>query len=113
MPTLIVGLLVVVVSAVGFGLAMFGRRPLPQPATAGVATIAAPVTASRDSSDVGRRSPARPSTEPTDLGRLRVDVPAPVRIRSAFLLGLGVIAASAIVGILLSVAVVGFFTLIA
>ena len=29
-PTLIVGLLVVVVSAAGFGLAMFGRRPLPQ-----------------------------------------------------------------------------------
>lgn len=113
MPTLIVGLLVVVVCSVGFGLAMFGRRPLPQPATVGAGIAAPPVTASRDSAGESTRPVARPDDDATDVPRLHVDVPTPVRIRSAFLLALGVIAASAIVGVLLSIVVVGFFTLIA
>ena len=113
MPTLIVGLLVVVVSAAGFGLAMFGRRPLPQPATATVGSTAAPVTVARDAAATRRRGGPAPVDPTVDTPRLHVDVPAPVRIRSAFFLALGVITAAAVAGILLSIVVVGFFTLIA
>ncbi len=126
MPTLIVGLAVVVVSAAGFAVAMFGRRPLPQPATGSGAPITAPVTAARD--ERGERSTPRrgrltrgtpaplSTTAPTPAAaitpRLHVEVPAPVRIRAAFVLALGVLAAAALVGIVVSIVVVGLFTLI-
>lgn len=121
MPTLIVGLAVVFVSSAGFAVAMFGRRPLPQPATASAATVATPVTAARDegrSTKRPRRSTApsaiQADTSPTDdvTPRLRVDVPTQVRIRALFLLTLGVLAAAALVGIVVSIVVVGLFTLI-
>lgn len=119
MPTtLIVGLFIVAVSALGIGFAMFGRRPPLQPATAAAVTHPDPVTtASQDRSPVATSSRRRRSSggEPAgDVQRpcLQVSVPAAVRIRSAFLLGLGVIAAAAAIGVLLSVVVVGFFTLI-
>lgn len=123
MPTLIVGLAVVLVSAAGFAVAMFGRRPLPQPATASTVPVAAPVTAARDlSSGTGRRTetrsqtPTPPETAPAirndSAPRLHVDVPTSVRIRAAFLLTLGVLATAALVGIVASIVVVGLFTLI-
>lgn len=110
MPTLIVGVLVVVVSTAGFALSMFGRRPLPQPATTAAVRAPTAVTPSRDRA--ARRSASTVPIEPGEEPKLHVDVPAAVRIRSAFLLALGVIAAAAVVGVVLSIVVVGFFTLI-
>ena len=110
MPTLIVGVLVVVVSTAGFALSMFGRRPLPQPATTAAVRAPTAVTPSRDRA--ARRSASAVPIEPGEVPKLHVDVPAAVRIRSAFLLGLGVIAAAAVVGVVLSIVVGGFFTLI-
>lgn len=123
MPTLIVGLAVVLVSAAGFAVAMFGRRPLPQPATAAAVAVAAPVTAARDlPNSTGRRRETRsqtsthpgasPALSDAKVPHLRVDVPTPVRIRAAFLLTLGVLAAAALVGIVVSIVVVGLFTLV-
>ena len=116
MPTLIVGLAVVALSTVGFAVAMFGRRPLPQPATAAPATAPAPVATvsegptGRPVRQVARRRADDDSDH--DVPRLQVEVPAPVRIRSAFILALGVLAVAAAAGVLLSVVVVGFFTII-
>jgi len=115
-PTLIVGLAVVALSTVGFAVAMFGRRPLPQPATAAPMTSPAPVAtvseapSGRSVRRVERRRPDDGSDR--DVPRLQVEVPGPVRIRSAFILALGVLAVAAAAGVLLSVVVVGFFTVI-
>lgn len=116
MPTLIVGLAVVALSTIGFAVAMFGRRPLPQPATAAPATAPAPV-ATVSEAPAGRpvrRGTLRRSDDVSahDVPRLQVEVPGPVRIRSAFILALGVLAVAAVAGVLLSVVVVGFFTVI-
>jgi hypothetical protein len=111
-PTLIVGVLVVVVSTAGFALSMFGRRPLPQPATTAAAAAPAAVAPSRDRRATRRRPAAAATAAQGEVPKLQVDVPAAVRIRSAFLLALGVIAAAAVVGVVLSIVVVGFFTLI-
>lgn len=120
MPTtLIVGLLVVALSALGFGIAMFGRRPPLQPATTVGATNPDPVTTASlegPAATVRKRRANRSaersgSAEPREA-RLQVSVPTAVKIRSAFLLALGVIAAAATIGVVLSVVVVGFFTLI-
>ncbi|UDY34867.1 hypothetical protein [Dermatobacter hominis] len=115
MPTLIVGVLVVAVSTAGFALSMFGRRPLPQPATTVATAAPVPVTPARDGAAPRRRRAAATTAAGVgdrEVPRLQVDVPASVRIRSAFLLALGVIAAAAAVGVVLSIVVVGFFTLI-
>lgn len=118
MPTtLIVGLFVVAASAIGLGVAMFGRRPPLQPATTAVVAHPDPVTTASQApspapSVRSRRPVGDVRSEDPRQSRLQVSVPAQVRIRSAFLLGLGVIAAAAVVGVILSVVVVGFFTLI-
>lgn len=113
MPTLIVGLAVVALSTAGFAVAMFGRRPLPQPATAVAVDAPVPVPAVSESARIGsRRSVRRNSDEVDEAPRLQVDIPGPVRIRSAFILALGVLAVAAMAGVLLSVVVVGFFTVI-
>jgi hypothetical protein len=115
-PTLIVGVLVVAVSTAGFVVTMFGRRPLPQSATTTVDPVAPPVTPTRERRRISRRAvraaDAAVDPAPDVVPRLHVQVPAAIRIRSAFLLALGVIAAAAAIGVLLSVAVVGLFTLI-
>jgi hypothetical protein len=114
-PTLIVGLLVVAVSTAGFALTMFGRRPLPQPATTPGGATPPAVTPAREAAEEDGRARRRTrvaASSDQEVQRLQVDVPAAVRIRSAFLLALGVIAAAAAVGVMLSIVVVGFFTLI-
>jgi len=116
--TLIVGVLVVAVATAGFGFSMFGRRPPLQPATADDASFRPAVETSRVvGSTSGRR---RRRTRPTGsdgvpdaaVPRLQVEIPTAVRMRSAFILGLGVITAAALIGMLLSIIIVGGFTLI-
>lgn len=117
MGTMIVGLAVVAVSAVVFAVSMFGRRPSPQPAMAAPIAVPAAVTVSRDRVRRRRRR-SGPRTAPPaapadlDLPPLQVEIPSNVRMRSVFLLGLGVITAAAVLGVVLSIVLVGGFTLI-
>ncbi len=128
-----VGVLLVAVSAVVFGLALFGRRPVPQPAMStvgghlGVAPAeAAPSGALVDDSDgVGsaaalggvidagwwRRLLQR---EPTADHQPESDVTlsAWVRVRSALFLTLIVTGLAALIGILASILVVGLVLLV-
>lgn len=114
MPTLSIGLLLVALSAAGFAFTMFGRRPPVQTATTDRGTGSTAVTSSRVERQRSRR--LRPAgAQVIDVGmtpRLHVEVPSAVRVRSAFLLGLGVITAAAMIGVVLSVVIVGSFTLI-
>ena len=114
MPTLIVGLAVVALSTIGFAVAMFGRRPLP--ACHGRSGDCSGACGHRQRGPTGRpvRRGAPPIRRRLRPGRprLQVEVPGPVRIRSAFILALGVLAVAAAAGVLLSVVVVGFFTVI-
>jgi hypothetical protein len=106
MSALLVGVLVVMVSAVGFGAAMFGRRPVPQRA---MQVAGAPVGAVTLPSRGGAGAADDPDV---DSPKARVDIPASVRLRSASFLALGVIGAAAVLGVLLSLVVVGLSTLI-
>ncbi len=120
MPTLIVGIGVVVLASAGFAVAMFGRRPLPQIATTTQRSDGDAVSpSSMEPRGAGRRRGSRatastaPDAAPEQVEpRLHVEVPTQVRIRSVFLLGLGVIVAAGIVGVIVSIAVVGFFTVL-
>jgi hypothetical protein len=105
MSALLVGVLVVMVSAVGFGAAMFGRRPVPQRA---MQVAGAPVGAVT----LPSRGGAGAADPDVDSPKARVDIPASVRLRSASFLALGVIGAAAVLGVLLSLVVVGLSTLI-
>jgi len=96
MVTLLVGVLVVVAGAVAFGVALFGPRPVPQPATA--APAARP----------------RAETTPSAAADLRPEVLAPLvptartRARALLWLLLGVVGTAATVGAVLGlVALVG------
>jgi hypothetical protein len=113
MGALAVGVLVVLVSSVAIGAAMFGRRPIPQPATASV--VGHPAAVTPPSSPTPRDAARRPvRSVPTDLEetRVQVTVPTPVKVRSGVLLGLGVLAIAAFVGVVLSLAVVALGLLI-
>jgi hypothetical protein len=125
MLTLLVGILMVTVSAIGFGLALFGRRPVPQPATVtatehpvvpgpeqrpsspvAASTIAPPREDLEVTGPWWRRLLAREATaerQPTS----DVTLSPWVRVRSAFLLGLTVVGLAALIGGVLSVLVVG------
>ena len=96
MVTLLVGVLVVVGGAVAFGAALFGPRPVPQPATAAPATR------------------ARAETPPSGAVARGPEVLAPLvptartRVRALLWLLLGVVGTAAIVGAVLGlVALVG------
>jgi hypothetical protein len=113
MGALAVGVLVVLVSSVGIGAAMFGRRPIPQPATVTAGEHPAAVMApSSPAAGGAARRPVR--TVPIDVEetRVQVTVPTPVKVRSGVLLGLGVLAIAAFVGVVLSLAVVALGLLI-
>lgn len=103
MATMVVGLLVVAAGAAGFGLALFGRRPVPQPATGSTAP------------PVGAAAPARRLPRvPALLRRPAGDDVAPtrwVRIRAALLLALTILGLAALIGGVLSVLVVGLVLL--
>ena len=90
-------MLVVAAGAVGFGLALFGRRPVPQPATElpGTQLASAAVLTGRT------RSVRRPAV------RDEVSISRWVRVRAALMLALTVLGLAAIIGGVLSVLVVG------
>jgi hypothetical protein len=144
MFTLLVGILLVVGSAVGFGLALFGRRPVPQPAMTSLrAPLGVDLSETGPSSSGGGARPGDTLTAPvaTDaatagrddgpatkqVGRLHrllqreetaehvdasdVTLSRWVRLRSGMLLALTVAGLAALLGVVLSVLVVGLVLL--
>lgn len=130
----------VVGSAVGFGLALFGRRPIPQPAMTGaVAASGAGLAETRPSS---LRAPARTASDPNDdpaeeqgdglttkavprwqrvlqrdqtaerVDASDVTLSGWVRVRSSLLLALTVAGLAALLGVVASVLVVGVVLLV-
>jgi hypothetical protein len=134
MLALLIGFLVVVASAAVFGYALFGQRPLPQPATntsepmrrrTGVAETApsaprprtpistAPSTGGRAPARAGGRAPAGQATDDDSGRRNDVGIPLTRRLRSAALLGVSVLGAALLVGAVVSIIVVGAVLLVA
>ena len=118
MFTLFVGILIVVLSALGFGYALFGRRPLPQPATGLTPRVASDefteAIPSRFGSVLEEDLDESDSEGVPIRGRRARDVtitPA-VRARSTLLLVLTVVGIAAIVGVVLSVVLVGVVFLV-
>jgi len=100
MGTMVVGLLVVAAGAAGFGSALFGRRPVPQPATArGDRHLAGTATTGR----AAARRARRPGTGLVPTRRERA--------RAAVLLALTVLGLAALIGAMLSVVVVALVML--
>jgi hypothetical protein len=113
MSALLVGILVVVVSSVGFWLSMFGRKPIPQSAMAYTAPPAEAVTSpSPGRRGVGTAALAAVGVDRSDRRATPVDIPASVRVRSVALLALGVIAAAALIGVVASLLVVAAVSLL-
>jgi hypothetical protein len=123
MVTLLVGVLLVAGGAAGFGVALFGRRPVPQPAmatpTAHLGGGTAELLPSADAADAGgvlqvgrwRRLLQR---EPTADHQPAADVTLSggVRARSALYLTLVVTGLAALIGIVSSIVVVGLVLLV-
>jgi len=118
MFTLFVGVLIVVLSALGFGYALFGRRPLPQPATGsalGVLPEDLPESIPSRSALGLNDGREMQNTVPMTAGGRRtrdVTITPAVRARSTLLLALGVVGLAAILGVILSVIVVGVVFLV-
>jgi hypothetical protein len=113
MVSLLLGMLVVVAGAAGFGLALFGRRPVPQTATqvpgveVGAETLHRPPgAASRALAGVRVLVGEREGAGAEDVQPSRW-----VRVRAALLLLLTVLGLAAIIGGVLSVLVVGLVLL--
>lgn len=113
MFTLLIGILIVAGSAAGFGYALFGRRPVPQPA---MQTTLAPFE--RELAEVSPSSGAASyatfvdDADPRDVQVTRrrardVTITPWVRARSALVLALTVLGIAAILGAVLSIIVVG------
>jgi hypothetical protein len=115
MFTLLIGMLIVALSTLVFGYALFGRRPVPQPAMqAEGAHLDAP-GAEPPPSSVAAGATATASSSATTLtvdppieGRRARDVTITpwVRLRAGLLLALTTVGLAAIIGAVLSVAVV-------
>ncbi|MHB1137589.1 MAG: hypothetical protein ACYC2O_01450 [Microthrixaceae bacterium] len=108
MFTLLVGMLIVALSTLGFGYALFGRRPVPQPAMeAAPALPRDPSAEALPSSGAGTTTTTVVIDPPRDGRRARdVTITRWVRIRATLLLALTTIGLAAIVGAVLSVVVV-------
>lgn len=130
MVTLVLGMLLVVGSAFAFGLALFGRRPVPQPAM--------PFTPSHLDAPGAEAAPSNPRTErpraAADLGGVLqvgwwrrmlqrepsvdhqpggdVTLSGWTRARSGLLLALIVAGLAAIIGALASILIVGVVLLV-
>jgi hypothetical protein len=113
MFTLLIGILIVAASTAGFGFALFGRRPVPQPAmqlaTAPSVAALAEVAPSSARAGNGADVLVADRVEPPIEGRRARDVTITpwVRLRSSLLLALTVLGIAAILGAVLSVLVVG------
>ncbi|MGI9577960.1 MAG: hypothetical protein ACR2OH_07165 [Microthrixaceae bacterium] len=126
MSALFIGFFLVVASAAMFGFALFGRRPIPQPAMVGTdsprqavaGSEAAPSrlpTGKVTAAQVAGTGPVivKAPSEPGHIGSTDVRVPLIVRLRSALLLAVSVLGTAIIVGVLLSIIVVGAIILVA
>ena len=124
---LLIGFFLVVASAALFGYALFGRRPIPQPAMVGSdshrqavdAPESAPsrlpagkLTAARGGAR-GEAVIVRAPAEPGHIGSTDVRVPLTTRLRSAMLLAVSVLGTAILLGVILSIVVVGAVLLIA
>lgn len=109
MFTLLIGILIVAASTAGFGFALFGRRPVPQPAMQlATAPSVAPLAEPAPSSPGGDVLVATRVEAPIEGRRARdVTITPWVRLRSSLLLALTVLGIAAILGAVLSVVVVG------
>lgn len=129
-----VGVLLVAFSAVVFGLALFGRRPVPQPAMSGVGRHPGAALPEAAPSGGGIVVEADDDVQPSALGgvldagwwrRLLQREPTAdhqpesdvtlspwVRVRSAMFLTLIVTGLAALIGILASIVVVGLVLLV-
>ncbi len=96
MGALVVGLVLVVVASVALGAAMFGRRPLPQTATARSGGGRAAVTPPSSGGRAARGA----------ANRMTVTIPTKVKVRSGLLLLLTVLVIAALVGVALSIVTV-------
>jgi len=134
MVTLMVGVLLVAASAVGFGLALFGRRPVPQPAMSlgGSHSEASPAEPLPSiATAAGDARPPRPSDDPNDVLQVGwwrqfvqrepsaghqpgsdVTLSPWIRARSALFLALIVAGLAALIGIVTSIVLVGAVLLI-
>jgi hypothetical protein len=121
MSALFIGFLLVVFSAAALGVALFGRRPVPQPATVDGSTPRAETAVAEMGPSLfrsGQLTVARvpgvdsplliqPPREPGHLDQGQVRVPVTLRIRSAILLALATLGTAVLVGAVLSIVVVG------
>jgi hypothetical protein len=119
MSALLVGVLVVLVASAGFAVSLFGRRPLPQPAMQTAATVPNAVTSpSRGGGRITRAArkiaaiAAGDEVDAPPPPSIDVEIPATTRARSVLILAAGVIGTAAVVGVLLSVAVIALSTLL-
>lgn len=101
MSALLIGIALVVGSAALFGYALFGQRPVPQPATIGSSDSSAPV--SEDSG--GRVAAGRP--ERIHLRAADVRPSTARRLRASGILAVGVVGAALLVGTVVSILFVG------
>lgn len=112
MFTLLVGMLIVALSTLGFGYALFGRRPVPQPAMQGAPPLlvedGAEAPPSSSATDVLAPVAGTTVVAPPVEGRRARDVTITpwVRLRSALLLALTTVGLAALIGAVLSVLVV-------
>ncbi|MFV0315348.1 MAG: hypothetical protein ACK5O2_00090 [Microthrixaceae bacterium] len=114
MSALLIGFLVVVGSAALFGAALFGRRPIPQSAIAGVPSGRA--TTSEDDRARPQTRPLRPvpvAPAPIPLKAADVRLPAARRIRSGVLLAVSALGMALLVGAVLSIVVIVLVFLVA
>lgn len=114
MSALLIGFLLVVVSAATFGFALFGRRPIPQPAIAG-ASLRRGLDSGAENrpSALGTATPSRTHEESNGTPVMDVHLSAadvrPTkarRLRAAGLLVLSVVGSAVLIGAVLSIVAV-------
>jgi hypothetical protein len=120
MSALLIGFLLVTASAAVFGFALFGRRPIPQPAIAGAALQRDPDSGTenqpRGLATVVSRRPrevaAGPDTRGVHLRAADVRPSRARRVRAIGLLTVSVIGSAVLIGAVLSLVAVGAILLI-
>lgn len=120
MSALLIGFLLVVVSAAAFGFALFGRRPIPQPAIAGASLRRGtgsgaenqPRAVGGTTSDRSFGISTERPIESIHLTAADVRPSRTRRIRAGALLALSVVGSAVLIGAVLSIVAVGAVLLI-
>ncbi len=118
MSALLIGSLLVILSAAVFGYALFGSRPVPQPATAGESSEGANrletgVSESAHSESASTEAAAVTTETQNHPDSTAVGVRWSVRLRSAAMLVLGAVGTAVVLGAILSIIVVGLILVVA